>query len=45
MWIFTKDGFYSAVQKDCKGDDFLIRSSISMENSSRIRKLAFPADR
>ena len=26
MWIFTKDGYFSAVQKDCKADEILIRS-------------------
>jgi hypothetical protein len=26
MWIFTRDGFYSAVHKDCKEDEVLVRS-------------------
>jgi hypothetical protein len=26
MWIFTRDGYYSAVHKDCKGDEVLVRS-------------------
>jgi hypothetical protein len=26
MWIFTRDGFYSAVHKDSKEDEFLVRS-------------------
>jgi hypothetical protein len=26
MWVFTKDGFYSVVQKDCRPDEVLVRS-------------------
>jgi hypothetical protein len=26
MWIFTKDGYFSAVQKDCNADEVLVRS-------------------
>lgn len=26
MWVFTKEGFFSVVQKDCEADEVLVRS-------------------
>ena len=46
MWIFTKDGFYSVVQKsNQKGTDLLtVRSRYKSDMAKLIKSLKIPGD-
>ncbi|MCL5406613.1 MAG: hypothetical protein M1398_07840 [Deltaproteobacteria bacterium] len=43
MWVFTRQGFYSVVQKSCDEDEVLVRSTqksdlVALEKKLGIRK-------
>lgn len=42
MWVFTLDGFFSAVQKDCGKDELMVRARSRADIERLCQKLDIP---
>jgi hypothetical protein len=40
MWVFTKDGFFTAVFKECQADEIMIRAKSRADLKSLLKKIS-----
>lgn len=43
MWLFTKDGFYSIVHKDCEKDELTVRARVKKDLEKMLKKVGVKA--